>query len=304
MNENVKKALKRIKGVDGLGHWVRCTMTRISPVLASKVIYRISRNRKLDLKNPVDFNEKIMWLKLNTYYKNPLITQCVDKYAVREYVRKKGCGELLNELIGVYESSSQISWDALPRKFVMKCNHGCGYNIICDDKSRFKKEEVFAQLDAWMKEDYYLDHAEVNYKYVPKRIIVEKYLESDDGIVPNDYKIYCFHGEPKYILVCYDREVDLKLLFLDMEWKNAGIGDESFHDDVTINKPKTFEQMIEYSRKLAEGFPFVRMDYYEIGGQVVFGEMTFTPAGGLANYYNEEGLIKLGEMIHLHSEMK
>jgi len=281
---------------------MRHILTRVSPTLASKVIFRIAKGRKLDLKNPKTFDEKIMWLKLNTYYNNPIITQCVDKYAVRDYIEKKGCGEILNDLLGVYNSSKEIDWEQLPDKFALKCNHGCGYNIICDDKSKMDKAAVMKQLDAWMAENYYLNFAEVNYKFVPKKIICEKYLASKDGFLPNDYKIYCFDGEPKLVLTCYDRDdtkEQVQLVFTDLDFKVLPYGAEGINDGKTISKPQSFDKMLDYCRKLSKGFPYVRMDFYDIDGKVYFGEMTFTPAGGLAKYYNDEGQKKLGEMIKI-----
>lgn len=280
----------------------RKALTRISPVVASKFIYRVAKKKKLDLKNPQLFDEKIMWLKLNTYYKNPLITKCVDKYAVREYIKEQGCEEILNDLIGVYSSTSEIEWDKMPDRFALKCNHGCGYNIICDDKSKLDLDAVKKQLDAWMAEDYYLNYAEVNYKYVPKRIICEAYLASKDGFLPNDYKIYCFDGVPKLVLTCYDRDdakEQVQLVFTDLDFNVLAYGAEGINDGKAIEKPESFDKMLEYCRILSKGFPFVRMDFYDIDGKVYFGEMTFTPAGGLAKYYNEEGQKRLGEMIAL-----
>ena len=293
MNKENAKISKKIYA------FTRNLLTRFSPKVATKIMYRISTGKKLDLKNPKDFNQKIMWLKLNTYYKNPLITQCADKYAVRKYIEENGCGKILNRLIGVYDTTNQIEWESLPKKFVLKCNHGCGMNIICDNKDKANKNEILRKLDIWMKEDYYLDHAEVNYKYIKKKIICEEYLQSKEGFLPNDYKIYCFNGEPKIVLVCYERDINLQLQFLELDWKKTRIGKGEFDKNINIPKPKTFDTMIEYSKKLSKGFPFVRMDFYEIDDKVIFGEMTFTPAGGLANYYSQYGLKFLGNQLHL-----
>lgn len=278
---------------------IKKTLTRISPELATKIIYRVSMGRKLNLEEPDDFNQKIMWLKLNTYYNNPLVTQCADKYAVREYIKEHGCSEILNGLIDVYDSVDEIEWDNLPNQFAIKCNHGCGLNIICADKSTADKEKILNTLKEWIKTDYYLGNAEVNYKFVSKKIICEPFLNTKNGHLPNDYKIYCFDGKPQCVLVCYERDVELKLLFLDLDWNPTNIGKEGINDGEVIPKPQSFEKMIEYSKILSKGLPFVRMDFYDVDGEVVFGEMTFTPAGGLATYYSEEGLKYLGDLIKL-----
>lgn len=278
---------------------IKINLTRINPTFASKVMYRISMGEQLNLKDPKNFNEKIMWLKLNSYYNNPLVTKCADKYAVREYISENGIGEITNSLIGVYDSVEEINWNILPERFAIKCNHGCGYNIICDDKQKADKDAIFEKLDQWMHQDYYLENAEVNYKFIKKKIICESYIETDDGHFPNDYKIYCFDGEPKVVLACFERDVKLKLVFLDINWKPINIGKDNDNEFSVPMKPQSFEKMLKYSEKLSKGFPFVRMDFYDLKGTVVFGEMTFTPAGGLAAYYSQEGLKYLGDLLRL-----
>ena len=116
---------------------IRKTLSTISPTLCSKLLYYRAFRRKLDLQHPQTLNEKLMWLKLNEYEKDPLVVQCADKYRVRDYVKAMGCGEILNELYGVYERPEDIPWDKLPQRFVLKCNHGCGYNILCRDRGSF-----------------------------------------------------------------------------------------------------------------------------------------------------------------------
>lgn len=291
--------IKKNKVLKSVYKQFKCLMTRVSPELTSKIIYRVSTGKKLDLNNPQDFNQKIMWLKLRTYYKNDLVTMCADKYAVRKFIEESGCSEILNELLYVYDGVDEIDWEKLPKKFALKCNHGCGYNIICTNKETEDRMAVFDKLSKWMKEDYYLENAEVNYQFIEKKIICEKYIETDAGILPNDYKIYCFNGEPKLALVCCDRSTKLKLAFVDLEWNVLDIGKEKVADMEEIRKPDSFEKMVEYSRRLSKGFPFVRVDFYDVDGKIIFGEMTFTPAGGIAPYYNEYGLKYLSELLEI-----
>ncbi len=155
-------------------------LTLISPTLNSKFIYWRTFHRKLNLENPVTFNEKLMWLKLNKYMKDPLVIQCADKYGVRAYV--EGCGgkEILNELIGVFDSVDDINWDSLPNQFVLKWNFGAGMNVICTDKQSMDKEEVFRQLRRWGKSKYWLIYSEMHYKYIERKIICEHLLASEE----------------------------------------------------------------------------------------------------------------------------
>lgn len=133
----------------------RKVLSSISPIYATKLFYKKMFNKPLNLKNPKTLNEKIQWLKLNTYKDNPLITQCADKYLVRDYVASKGCREILNELINVWDSVEEIDWNDLPNKFVLKLNHGSGYNIVCDNLKKLDLSKTKKQLKTWLKEDFW-----------------------------------------------------------------------------------------------------------------------------------------------------
>ena len=177
-------------------------LTKISPTCSSKLIYRLHTHKKLNLKNPTLFNEKLMYLKLNKYNNDELVSNCADKIKVRDYVKECGLEKILNEIYGVYEDANFINFEALPDKFALKCNHGCGYNIICADKANFDKNEAIKKLNAWKNTRFGYETAEIHYLKIKPLIYAEKYIESKDGILPNDYKIYCFNGKAKIILVC------------------------------------------------------------------------------------------------------
>lgn len=151
-----------------------CTL--VSPELNSRIIYRNTFHRQLNLETPTTYNEKLMWLKLNRYSKDPLVIQCADKYRVREYVAQCGCADILNQLYGVYDSVEDIPWEELPNQFVLKWNFGAGMNVICLDKSQMKKEEVFAKMRKWGKKKYWLLYSEMQYKYIVPKIICERLL--------------------------------------------------------------------------------------------------------------------------------
>ena len=164
-------------------------LTLISPTLNTKVQYYHYFHRRLDLKHPVTSNEKTLWLKLNTYYNNPLITQCADKYAVRNYVIQCGCKDILNDLLGVWENEKDIDWDKLPNRFVLKNNYGCAMNIIVLDKSQLDIPAATKEMRTWFRSTFHLTASEMQYAKIPRKIICERYLESDNGGTPNDYKI-------------------------------------------------------------------------------------------------------------------
>lgn len=280
------------------------TLSAILPELASKLVYRYAKGEALNLDDPKTLDAKLQWLKLNTYRDNELITQCADKLEVRKYVEKCGLGHILNELIAVYYSVDDIDFDALPNRFAAKCNHGCGYNIICEDKSKLNKEAFIAQLDEWMREDYWKKRAEINYKHIKKAIIIEKFLESDKGGELEDYKIYCFNGEPMYMMLCENRASQERpnFYFVDRDWKLARLNKDSIAapEGFTPHKPPCAEKLWEYAKILAAPFEFVRADFYVSNGEPVFGELTFTPCSAAdANRLKETDLY-FGSLLKLN----
>lgn len=264
----------------------RSILTIISPMLNTKVTYRFKFKRKLDLKNPVTLNDKILWLKFNTYWNNPVVKQCADKYHVREYIKKKGCQEILIDLIGVYYDVKDIDWIALPDRFVIKLNVGCGCNIIVNNKKSLDIEKTKKKLTKWLKShnNYYLGYSEMQYKDVKPCILIEKYMCEEDGALPVDYKFYCMNGKSNMVMVCVDREAGqiAKYFYYDKEWNLLPYGEDVMNEpDRIIHKPSNIELAFEYAEKLSQDFPFVRCDLYIIHGKIYFGELTFTPSGGM-----------------------
>lgn len=286
----------------GRGYRIRRSIQKLAAkVLSQKIItaiyYRIVMKKKLKLTNPETFNEKIQWYKLYYCPNNELVVKCSDKYAVREYLKECGCEKYLNPLIGVWKDAQEIDWSNLPDKFAIKCNHGCSYNIICGDKKSLDKKETIRTLNRWMKDDFGLYNIEPHYDKIIKKIICEMYIETTAGDLPVDYKIYCFDGVPKLILVCSERERKLKLSFFDLDWNILNIG--SSQPDRDIKKPELLDEAIGAAAKLSKGFPFVRVDLYDCETRIIFGELSFTPAAGMADYYTEEGDIYTGKMFNL-----
>ncbi len=274
-------------------------LSHISPKLSSKVLYRILTHKKLNLKNPELFNEKLMKLKIDDYNNNDLVIKCTDKYLVRDYIKECGVEEILNEIYGVYNNAYEIDWDKLPNKFVLKCNHGCGYNIICTDKDKLDKEHTIKTLNKWMKKKFGYETSELHYPKIKPLIICEKYIETDAGVFPNDYKIYCFDGKPKVILTCTERQNNLRLNFLDLNWNELDIGTKADRAESIPQKPECLDKMIEYAKILSKPFKYVRVDFYDFNGKPLFGELTFTPARCAAWYYSDEGNKFLGDMLKL-----
>jgi len=272
-------------------------INKLSPELATKLLHYKTTGKWINLKNPKDFNEKLQWLKLNE--DQALKSVCADKYAVYQYIEKNYDSSILNKLIAGYGKPSDIEWDKLPDKFAMKCNHGCGYNIVTKNKKELDRNKVTKQMNKWLGEKYGQKLLEPHYDLIEPKIIVEEYIESRVDLFPLDYKIYCFNGVAKLVLVCSEREESLKLDFFDLEWNRLSVGHKEDESTKIIEKPACFDEMVRHAEALSQPFTFVRVDFYDKDGVPLLGELTFTPAANMATYYNDCGLDFLGNMMDL-----
>lgn len=264
-----------------------------------KLQYKIKLGRSLNLKNPRRFTEKLQWYKL--YYRRPLMTQCADKYNVREYIESKGLDKTLNKLYAVYNSAEDIDLSSLPDKFVIKTTNGSGTNYFCSDKLKFPMEEVKDDLRDWLERNIYASGREWSYKDVVPKIIVEELLEDKenkfDGI--NDYKFLCFDGRAKYIVLDVDRHIGHKRNIYDTEWNFINVSTDYPNIENDITKPEGFDEMLKVANILAEDFPFVRVDLYWVNGKVYFGELTFYPWTGYVQFEPDEFDFELGKQFVL-----
>lgn len=282
----------------------RIFLTKISPELNTRVTYLMKFGRPINLKHPATLDEKIQWMKLQSFEKDPLIKQCVDKLAVRDYVKENGCDRLLNELYYVWDSVDEIPWEELPNQFVIKWNFGCGQNLICKDKSKLNIQDAITKLNKWygIHDSFYLQHSEMQYRGIKPKLICEKLISTRDGQLPLDYKLYCFHGEAKFVMLCTERETGhAKYYFFDRDKKLARINKRGLAapEGFTIPMPEGYDLLFEYAERLSKPFPFVRADFYLEEGQVIFGELTFTPCGGYDVNIPRSQNEWLGSMLHL-----
>jgi hypothetical protein len=275
---------------------------KISPKSALKTIYFIKYRETLNVDNPKTYNEKLNWMKL--YYRNELMPNCVDKYAVHQFVKDCGCGEILNEILWEGFDTSEIPFDRLPNQFVIKVTHGSGNNIICKDKSKLDKEDTRRKLNKWLKQKYLPGYGEWFYGLIKPRIICEKYLSDKSGKPAMDYKVFCFHGEPKLIQVDIDRFGDHKQNFYDTNWNFKDIKIHTENErNANIPRPENFTNMLEICRKLSKSFPHVRVDLYNIDNKIVFGELTFFHLSGMQKFIDKELEKEMGHWIELPKQL-
>lgn len=270
-----------------------------------KVLYRVIMGRKLNLKNPKEYNEKLQWLKLND--RKPEYSTMVDKYEVRGYIADLLGDKYLIPCLGIYDSVDDIDIDALPDKFVLKCTHDSGSVEICKGKSSFDIEGARHRLSQAMKRNYYATYREWPYKYVKPRIIAEGYLEGDGGDL-KDYKVMCFNGEAKIIEVHENRFVEGKVhtqTFYDREW---GIVPLTQVETVTVDRPserpRQLEEILRLSELIAKNMYHARIDWYIEGDKIYFGEITFFDGSGFESFSTPEMERMLGDMINLPEKWK
>ncbi|GHV80792.1 hypothetical protein AGMMS49944_25830 [Spirochaetia bacterium] len=275
-----------------------------NPKKLAAILYKNNFKKILNLENPIDFNEKIIWLQF--FSDTSMWPLLADKYRVREYVKSKGFEQYLNEIYAVYDTEKDIDINELPNSFVLKMNNGCGDRLIIKNKSEYTNEKIKKYFKKHKKWGIY--SAEPHYLHIKPCIIAEKLLidknSNSDFLI--DYRFFCFDGEPLYVRV--DAEYgEIKLAFYDIEWNRLDVLPNHYSNHVydrnDIKKPISFDIMTKMAKALTIGFPLLRVDFYEINGNPIFGEITCSPGGG-GNHFNQEFLDQLGSLVKLPPKIK
>lgn len=275
-----------------------CFGKYISDKTYLKLLYETRIGKKLNLKNPITFDEKLQWLKL--YDRKDEYTVWADKYEVRNYVAEKLGEQYLIPLLGVWNPADELKLDDLPEQFVLKCTHDSASVCICTNKKNFDWNAAMDKLQKSLNQNYYWHSREWPYKNITPRIIAEAYMTDESGTELKDYKIYTFGGEPYLIQVDFDRFHNHRRNLYTTEWEYIDETIEYSKDpNVKIAKPEHLEEMLECSRKLAVGTISLRTDFYSINGKIYFGEITFYQEAGFAHFEHEEFAKKLGDQIKL-----
>lgn len=263
-----------------------------------QLVFRKKMGKRLNLKNPQTFNEKLQWLKL--YDRKPEYSTMVDKAAVKAYVSERIGEEYIIPTLGVWDRFEDIDFDALPDQFVLKCTHDSGGLVICRDKRALDREAAKQKIEKSLKTNYFYHCREWPYKNVKPRILAEAFLEEASGDL-RDYKFMCFNGEPKCVLVCAERSSaqGVKMSFFDPEWNRMPLKRKHPVIDGPVEKPEKLQEMLSLARVLSRNIPFVRVDFYEVSGKIYFGEITFFPASGLGKFEPESWDKTLGSWITL-----
>jgi len=269
-----------------------------------KLLFPLKTGYKLNINSPKTYNEKLQWLKI--HYRKPIMTQMVDKFAAKEFARNIIGDEYIVESYGVWDSFDEINFDKLPTQFVLKTTHDQGGVVIVTNKEVFDKKAVKEKLNRHLKVEHYYLTREWPYKNVRPRIMAEELLSDDKVDDLYDYKFYCFHGEPKLMYISHGNQSDIKYLdFFDMNFSKVNINRPGFSQSkLEFNIPENWELMKSLARSLSNGFPHLRVDFYNISGRVYLGELTFFQGGGMMPFYPNDWDLILGSWIDLEAVKK
>ncbi len=250
-----------------------------SKELLNKIYTKIVCGYKPNLKDPKTFNEKIQWLKIYYYPFNELAIRMTDKVEIHSVVKELNVDIKMPKILFEASKPEGIPWDELPNSFVLKCNHGCAYNIVCKDKMLIDRKKAELKIKRWLKEDFGLFNVEPHYSRINRKVFAEEYL--GDELI--DYKFFCFNGEPRFLYVSKDLAHDsiAKMSFFDLNWQKLPLIRNDYESLDEAKKPICFDKLVAFSKQLSSNFPFVRVDFYVINDEPILSEMTFTPSAGM-----------------------
>lgn len=263
-----------------------------------RLMYMWHIKKWLHLKKPQTYTEKLQWLKL--YDRNPEYVKMVDKVLAKQYVAEKIGSEYIVPTLKIWTNANEIAIEDLPAKFVIKCNHDSKSVLICTDKEKIDIEKIKNFFGKRLKKNGYWYGREWPYKSVQACVFAEQYIETK-GEDLKDYKILCFNGQAKFVEVHSNRFTDEHTQDIyDMTWTKTDIY-QGPHSNVLIEKPKCFEKMVELTEILAKDIPHVRVDWYSVEDNLLFGELTFFDGSGYERFENPEHDLMLGQLIKLDS---
>lgn len=270
--------------------------------LIIRIKFLIKMHKRLNLKAPSTFNEKLQWLKLHD--RRPEYSRMVDKVEAKKWAEEiLGPGHIIPD-IAVYDSIREVPWESLPERFVMKCAHDSGGVAVCGNRAAFDVRKARRRLSRRSRKNYYHITQEWPYKSVRPRILVEEFLSDGDPGGLRDYKFFCFGGRVHSVMICVDRGIgDPKFYFFDREWNllRLNIRGKQAPEGFTVSKPEGIDEMFSFAERLSAGIPFARVDLYNVSGKIYFGELTLYPKSGYDSNLLPETDVLFGSLLSLDS---
>ena len=291
--------------VEDKGNWKSQLNSMIADLIANVMGQRINymiryyshRGHLPNLKRPKDLSERILASMLTKDFLK--YADYADKVKVRKYVKSKGLEDILLEQFGAWEDASQIPFDRLPERFILKANNGSGGHVICTNKSKLNIQETIAKMNATLKDAIHLKNTEPHYCAIKPLILAEQLL-GDGKVLPVDYKFHCIKGKVADAFIVCERENGAKYCTLDRNWNPLPYTLPEYMPKQIPPKPEHLTELVNIAEILSSDFEFVRVDLYDFEGKIYFGELTFSPWGGIMNSYTNDALETLGQMFEDH----
>lgn len=276
----------------------------LSPILPAKlyllVLYRLRFGYWMDLDNPSTFNEKLQWLKL--YDRQSVYIKLVDKYEGKSLIGEVIGSEHIIPTLGVWDNVDDIDFETLPNQFVLKCTHDSGGLVICKDKDNLDKSKAKRKLKKCLANNYYNEGKEWPYKHVKKKIIAEKYLKdtSNKDNDLRDYKFFCFNGTVEFFKIDFGRFVEHHANYYDRKGNLLPFGEVSCPPkEIDMPMPLNLDKMISMAERIAHNYPFMRVDFYDVEGNIFWGECTLYPASGFGAFTPSVWDGEIGKLVKL-----
>jgi len=263
------------------------------------ILFYLETGKKADFKNPVTFNQKLQWLKINN--RNPYYTDMSDKIKAKEIVKNLIGDEYIIKNIGIFDSVNEINISKLPYKFVIKTNHSSGSSLVVD-KNKDNFENILKHIKKDLKRNYFYVWREWPYKDIKPKILIEEYITDESSYELKDYKFFCFNGEPLYLYIASDRFSNSSKIhfdFFDIDFNRLNIKNKYENSKKDFIKPENYDKMVDICRVLSKNIPHVRIDLYNKNGQIYFGEFTFYHFSGMVNFEPDEWDYLLGDKIDI-----
>lgn len=286
--------------VEDKGNWRNRLNSKLADIIANvlgqKMNYTIRyyshRHRMPNFKHPKDLSERILSAMLSKDFLK--YADYADKVKVREYIKAKGFEDILLEQYGAWEDANQIPFNQLPERFILKANNGSGGHVICTDKSKLNIPETIEKMNATLKDANRLRKTEPHYCAIKPMILAEQLM--GDGVhLPIDYKLFCIKGKVIMSFIGVDREIGAKFITVDNDWNLLPYMVQNRTKKEIPPKPRRFDDMLKIAETISKDFDFVRVDLYEYNSKIIFGELTFSPEGGIMSYFTNDAIIELGK---------
>ncbi len=264
--------------------------------------YRARTGRELQVDEPRGLSEKLNALKLMPA--TALQTICADKIKVRDYVAERvGPDILIPAILSTYRLRDITPENIREEAFVLKTNHDFGGVVICRDRDTFDWDAARAKLADHLAFNHWYRHREPVYRDIRPGVLVEAFLEPDSADGLREYKIFCFHGRPHFIMVIREKDGVRSKTVFDTDWQPLPVRRRGAPAEADgLEPPQSLRSLLDIATELAAPFAFSRVDLYENFGRIRFGEITFFPEGGTDIFEPYEWELRFGDLLRLPGE--